>query len=332
MRDCCPGGDRAARRADVSGLRPRLGRLDPIALWPPAGVAVFVGLHRQARVLFRQSLHVRRRLRPSGHADVEHLAVRSVRDPSARWRDHRDCRTVRDLAARPPARRPARRPDRAGPARHLSALLRTHVHQLQGRAVCRDHGACCCWASCARSNNIRTPSPATVALFSIGFGLADRHARAGRLRRHRGARCRCCSSLRVRSRAAWPAARHPANGAVFLCRSSPARSSPTWSWAWSGRGASPRRSIRSARSNISRTFFENPWQRTVRRPAVPRPAHAAQLCADTARATSCRKFFLRSACAALPAPSSRRAARAACRRGARASCLRSPSPHRSPSR
>ncbi len=195
MRDCCPGGDRAARRGDVSGLRPRLGRLDPIALWPPAGVAVFVGLHRQARVLSRQSLHVRRRLRPSGHADVEHLAVRSVRDPSARWRDHRDCRTVRGLATDPAARRPARRPDRTDAARHLSVVLRTHVYQLQGCAVCRDHDACFAGHR-PRDRTIPAPAPRHCRSVEHRFRPCRRHARAGRLRRHRGASIACYWSLR----------------------------------------------------------------------------------------------------------------------------------------
>ena len=54
--------------------------------------------------------------------------------------------------------------------------------------------------------------------------------------------------------------RHSASAQHSCSRLFPAWLSPTSSWAWFGRGASPRRSIRFAHSTIFRTDFVTPWR------------------------------------------------------------------------
>ena len=159
-------------RAHVPRLRPRLGRFHPFAIWRPAARALCVRLSRHARVLVRQSLHVRRRLRHGGVAARQDAAVRPVRDAAARGRRRRPRRAVRTW-------RLGRRI--GGPLAgllalvllaDLPALLRAHVHQPEGRAVRGRRWRSRCSASCARSRNIRKPTPATSLLFGLGLGLS----------------------------------------------------------------------------------------------------------------------------------------------------------------
>ena len=133
-------GDRHAagahvdRRADVPRLRPRVGRLHPLGIRRPPAVALWIGFHRHARLVVRQSLLLRRR-RHAGGARRQGVAVRPVRDPTADGGRHRPDRPVRRVADRPARRRQQGRAvcDRVAGAK--PALLRAHVHEPQGCAV-----------------------------------------------------------------------------------------------------------------------------------------------------------------------------------------------------
>ena len=155
-----------------------------------------------------------------------------------------------DLAARPAARRPARRPDRA---RSCSPPARSTT------AIC---------SSTPRMG--RSRSPCVIALLGIVRAFeeypqrdaGDRRARAASASGLPSARaswaasrcstrcCRCCSSL------PFDRAQRGLKPALARVRLIPPRihsrrrSWPIWSWAWSGRGASSRRSIRFVPSNI----------------------------------------------------------------------------------
>ena len=95
-------------------------------------------------------------------------------------------RPVRDVAARPAARRTVRRPDRSRPRRHLPALLRPYVHQLQGRAVCGGHGARAARPR-ARVRRISAPNAGNARAVRCRLRSCDRRARARRLRGDGGA-------------------------------------------------------------------------------------------------------------------------------------------------
>ena len=191
------GAHRRRRRGNVSRLRPRLGRLHPFAIWRPPGVALFVRLRRQARAVVRQSLHVRRRLRSLRRARRQNSAVRPVRDAPSGGRGGRHRRPVRHLAARPAAWRPARRSDRSHPSCHLSALLRTHVHQRQGWTV-RGHQRHCAARHRARLRGISAGDAGDRSAMRHRRRACHRLARHGRLcgaRRLAAAVVHCCRPI-----------------------------------------------------------------------------------------------------------------------------------------
>ena len=169
-----------------------------------------------------------------------------------------------DLAAGAAPRRPARRSDRARPPRRLPALLRPHVHQRQGRAVRGGHGDRAARHR-ARVRRISARHARNDRAVRHRHRPRDRRARHGRLR---GGRCGVAASAYSRRPVARERAEAGArpNAGCFSSRSFPARSSPIWSWAWSGRGACLRRSIPFRAVGIFLQFLRKAVARVVRRP------------------------------------------------------------------
>jgi hypothetical protein len=140
------GVGRFDRRSYIPGLRAGLGRLHPRRICRPAAAHVRFRVQGHRRAVVCQSLYVRRRVRYGRRAAPQGHSAGAVRDaPPARrgrWRH----RARGDLAPRPTRQRPVGRTGRAFAARAVSDLLRPHVHEPEGCAVCRcdgdpDHGS-----------------------------------------------------------------------------------------------------------------------------------------------------------------------------------------------
>ena len=157
------------------------------------------------------------------------------------------------------------------PARHLPALLRAHVHQPEGRAVRGRDGAAPARPRARLRPNIPSPTAPTVVL------VRDRPRARDRLAHHRrhgalyaaAARWHCCSVDRgARARAARCG--HAARALRARAAAGPrARLCGDGAGLAVGRGRSAQSVSRA--SNISRMFFEKPWQEMFDGALMPVP-------------------------------------------------------------
>ena len=178
------------RRAHLPRLRPRLGRLHPLAIRRPAAQALRLGLPRHPRAVLRQSLlygggfdmaaALLAKVLPFDLFETRRLvgAAVGIVGLAVTWRiGRRVGGPLAGLAG-------------AGAARDLPALLRPHVHQCEGRAVRRGDGGVPARRG-ARVRTISEPECAHHGAVPAGFRPRVRLARARRARRA----CRDCSRL-----------------------------------------------------------------------------------------------------------------------------------------
>ena len=269
--DLC--SDRGLRRGrircapHVPRLRPRMGRLHPFAIRPIAARLLPLRPCRQARALLRQSLHVWRRLRHGRGLARPHHAVRPVRDAAAVRRDDRDHRACGDMAAGAPARR--RNVGTLGRSWPLSLLLAS-CPQYYGHMFINPKDAPFAVAmmvlllGLARAlEEYPKPSIPTVLIFGIGLGLAiGSRILAGMAALYMLVPlAMIIGSESARRRAARKAA---ANFGRFVLILLPGLVLAYAIMAWSGRGPCRNRSIRCARSAISRNSSKSPGRRCSR--------------------------------------------------------------------
>ena len=174
-------------------------------------------------------------------------------------------------------------------ARRLPALLRPHVHQSEGRAVCRGDGAVPARpGATARAISEALPRPrCSSSAWASAFRSARASWRASACSK-RSARWRCC----LRSRRATTASRRVLAARQTLARAHPERDPRLCGDGADlaverGQSAQPGQGHRSLLA-----FLREAVAGAVRRPADRAAGHAAQLRPDAARPQAAGDFLL----------------------------------------